>query len=69
MLCVKEAARNGGRGEFAPYRLRVINAYSDVVRYVRSDIHTKFVIPMASIRIEAMILIVHLKLRELLARW
>src|SRR6266702_3267078 len=61
LLGVKQAARKGGRGQPAPYRLRLINAYLHV-HYVRCDLHTKFATPMARIRIDAMILIVHLKL-------
>ena len=66
LLCIKQAARKGGRGQSAPYRLRAVNVYSHV-HYVRRGIHTKFVTPMAMIRIDAMTLIVHLKLYGILA--
>ena len=39
----------------------LINPYPHI-HYVGRNIHTKFVTPMARIRIDAMILVIHLKL-------
>ena len=49
----------------------IINAYPHIITYtlVRRDIHTKFATPMPRTKVDAMILIVHLKLQGILAGW
>jgi hypothetical protein len=64
LLWIKQAARKGGRWQSAPYCLQLIDLYSHV-HHVQLGIHTTFVTPMAMARIPAMILIVHLKLKEI----